>query len=180
MTKKFIVFIVDVLIALIASVLVFGFGGLASTSLGINCELQNDGTYTCQARDTLLGWTVSEKQAEHVVGLEQHVKCSGSGNKRGCSQISEFVTATGERIQLSRLFTTSQSQVTELVNTVNGLIKTKSTPIHYTSGFSPWLTFDVCLSSFILIMLLLRAFLRLSLKNKDEQPTTVVLGNQIK
>ncbi len=176
MLKKMIVFIANVLLALLIGVLSFGFGGMFSTSIHVTCELQNDGMYTCQARDTLLGRAFSEKQAEHVIGLAQRVKCSGSGNKRGCSEISEFLTTTGERVQLSSLFTTSKSQVTELVNTINDLMKTKSTPINYTSDTSPWLIFTACLSSFLFIMLLLRAFLTLFLKNKDTQPITVVPG----
>jgi hypothetical protein len=168
-TRKIIVLIGDVLIALIAGVLIFGFAGSFSTSLNVTCDLQNDGTYICQARDILLNWAVSEKRAEHVASLEQRLKCSGSGNNKGCSHISEFVTITGERIQLSRLFTASESRVTKLVKTINDMMQTKSTPINYTSDFSPWLIFNVCLSSSLFIMLLLRAFLRPSLKNKNEQ-----------
>ncbi len=177
MPRKIIAFIANILLALLIGVLTFGFGGMFSTSINVTCELQNDGTYTCQARDTLLGWTVSEKQTEHVIGLAQHLKCSGSGNKRGCSQISEFLTTTGERTQLSNLFTTSEPQVTELVDTLNDLMKTKSTPINYTSDASPWLVFTACLSSFLLITLLLRAFLVLLLRNKEVQPATIVLNN---
>jgi hypothetical protein len=168
--KKTLFFIRDVLLALVIGAMTFGFGGVFSTSLNVTCDLQNDETYTCQARDTLLEWAVTEKQAEHVIGMEQHLKCSGSGSKRGCSYISDFVTTTGEKIQLSHLFTSSKSQVTEAVDTINGLMAEKSTPINYTSGFSPWLAFDLCLSSFMVIMFLLRAFMGLFEKpNKTNQ-----------
>jgi hypothetical protein len=162
MLKKIIGFIGNLLLAFAIGVTTFVFGGMFSTSLHVTCELQSDTTYTCQARDTLLEWTVAKKQAEHVIGMEQHLKCSGSGSKRGCSYLSDFVTTTGEKIQLSHLFTSSKSEVTEAVGTIDGLMRAKSTPIEYTSKFSPWLAFNICLSSFMLVMFVLRAFLSLS------------------
>ncbi len=165
MAKKIIVFIVQVLFAFFIGTLTFAFGGMFSSSLNVTCELQNDGTYTCRAHDTLLGVAFSEKQAEHVTGLEQRLKCSGSGSKKGCSHISEFVTATGEKVQLSSLFTSSKSQVTKLVSSINGSMQAKSTPIDYTSDTSPWLIFSVGLSSFLFLTALLKAFLVLFEKN---------------
>jgi hypothetical protein len=158
MSKKIIFFIIGASFACFVGLLTFGIGASFSTSLDVTCELQDDETYTCQARDTLLTLAVSKKQAEHVVGLEKHLKCSGTGSRKGCSHISEFITASGERIKLSSLFTTSESQVTELVNTINGLMNIQSTPINYSSGVSPWFIFTAGLSAFLFVTILFQAF----------------------
>lgn len=157
MSRKIIFFIIRASFACFVGLLTFGIGAVFSTSLEVTCELQNDDTYICHERDTLFNLTVSKKQAEHVVGLEKHLKCSGTGSKKGCSYISEFTTTSGERIKLSSLFTTSESQVTELVNTINGLMNTKSTPINYTAA-SPWFIYVAGLSAFMFITFFFQSF----------------------
>lgn len=173
MSTKIIVFILKIVVIFTIGATIFGTLGIFSTSLHATCELQNDGTYTCQTRDTLLGFMFSKNQTDQVVGLEQRVKCSGSGSRKGCSYISEFVSTNGGKVQLSQLFTTSESQVTKLVSTINGLMKTKSTPITYTADPSPLLIFSLYLSIFLFIAAMLQAFLGLFQRNKENKPIIV-------
>lgn len=148
-------------IAVIIGVMMFAFFAPSLTSLEVHCDLQADQFYTCQSRDTFLGQTLKEVNATQVNGIESDLNCKGSGPNRGCSARAEFKTAAGDLIALSRMYT-DPSQVQKVVNALDPLMASKSSPIDMT--FSPSTFVSVILisaGSCVVIFLLLVAILML-------------------
>ena len=101
---------------------------LTMISLEVHCDLQDEQVYTCQSRDMLFGWTLSEVTADQVYGIERDLTCKGSGPNKGCSARAEFKTSSADRIVLSRRYN-NPDQVQKVVNALGPLMEGKSTPI---------------------------------------------------
>ncbi|MBK6794289.1 MAG: hypothetical protein IPG80_17525 [Anaerolineales bacterium] len=171
MVKKIAVFIWDILLAIIAGTLSFGFNTPFSTSLEIQCELQPDKTYICQVRESIFNWTISEQSYEQIIDMDRDLNCSGSGKNKGCSASAQFQTPVGEFISVSRLFT-DPTQVQKLISAVKPLMQTRSTPIQYEATRSPIILISV--TACLTMVFLLRAFLKLLPERKDKGPITLI------
>lgn len=155
-------------IAVIIAAGMFAIAAMIMTSLEVNCELQDDLFYTCQARDTLFDITLSEMNADQVYAIERDLTCSGSGNKRGCSARAEFINTSGDRIALSRMYT-DPDQVQKAVNALDPLMASKSSPIDMTFPPSTFVSIIlISVGSCIVLLLLLVAVLMLFGKDSKE------------
>lgn len=124
MRKKIAIIFIGIVVVV---VMFFSFGGLVS-SLAVYCKLDGNQLYTCQARDTLFGVSLSEAHAEQVNNIERELTCKGAGPNKGCSAHAEFKTAPGETIILSALYT-NPDQVEKAVDTLKLLMADKATTI---------------------------------------------------
>lgn len=127
-----------------------------NSSLAVRCDLQNDQLYTCRSSSIILGITLLEVNAEQVNDIERDLTCKGAGPNRGCSAHAEFITATGETITLSKLYT-DPGQVQKMVNELKPLMADKATSIDIV--FSPSTFMSVVLNTiggcvFILFLLI--------------------------
>jgi hypothetical protein len=167
-------------IAVITAVGMFAIFAPSLTSLEIYCDLQEDQFYTCQSSDTLLGQTLKKVNATQVYEIELDLTCKGSGNTRGCSAHAEFISATGDRIIVSSRYT-DPSQVQKVVNALDPLMASKSTPIDMTFPPSTFVSvIMISIGSCVVILLLLVAVLMLfgkEVKQLEEPPATD-LGNK--
>lgn len=169
-TGFFGLFIITILIA---GTILFLFGGIAS-SLEVRCQLQEDQSYTCEARDVILGIRFSKVNAEQVSRLESDFSCGGSGTKRSCSERAHFITADGDRIRLSNIYT-STDQVPKMMGTLNSLMAEKSTPIEMTfppSTFTSVVMISV--GSCIFILLIFVAFIMLFGKDAKDLESNAI------
>lgn len=115
-----------------------------NSSLAVRCDLQNDQLYTCQSNSVVLGITFLEVNAEQVNDIARDLTCKGAGPNKGCSAHAEFITATGETITLSKLYTDS-GQVQKMVDELKPLMADKATSIDIV--FSPSTFMSVVLNT---------------------------------
>lgn len=176
MLKKIAASLKVVFIAVLVAGGIIATGAFSMTSLEVICDLQDDQSYTCRSHDTLFGWALSEVNAEQVSGIEQDLTCGGAGKNKGCSAHAEFLTTTGDRIILSRLYTNTD-QVEKAVNALESLMTSKSTPIDMT--FPPSTFVSVAMISFgscVFILLIFVAFIMLFGKDvKDIESNAIDL-----
>lgn len=174
MRKKITASLQVFMIAALVAVGTIAMGSLFMVSLEVHCELQDDQSYICQARNTYLGWTLSEVNASQVYDVDQDLTCSGSGNKKGCSAHAEFLTTPGERVVVSRRYT-DPSEVQKVVNALKPLMTGKSTLIDMVFPPSTFVSVTIIsVASCIVILLLLTAIVMLFGKDGSELQPRVV------
>src|ERR1051325_11391110 len=126
-----------ILIALSISVgsLVFGliFVVIFVNANEVNCVLKSDHSNTCQIRTLLLGKIPTfTKRVEHIVDITlQRDSCDD-----GCSYRAEFVTAEGNQVPLSEVYT-DKGPVLEQVDTLGSQMNRQVDRISYTAN-PPW------------------------------------------
>lgn len=176
MPRKIAASIRVVMIAVLVAVGTLAIAAFTMTSLEVHCDLQEDQFYTCQSRDTLLGVTLSEVNAEQVYAIERDLTCTGSGRNRGCSARAEFKTATGDLISLSKMYT-DPDQVQKAVGDLTPLLSGKSTPIDMTFPPSTFVSVVIIsVASCVFILLLFVALIMLFGKDVNElQPRAIDL-----
>ena len=176
MLKKITASLKVVLIAVLVAGGIIAMGVLFMTSLEVRCDLQDNQSYTCQSRDTYLGLSFSEVNAEQVSSIEEDLTCGGAGKNKGCSAHAEFLTTAGERVILSRRYT-NPDLVGKAVNALTPLMASKSTPIEMTFPPSSFVSvIMISVGSCIFILLMFIAFLMLFGKDgKDLESSAIDL-----
>lgn len=155
-TGKFRSFIRDMIAALFAGAFFFWFV-LDSASLHVQCELQNDSTYSCKATHEVLGLGITSVNVNQVVEIKEITRCSGSAQDRRCAYIPTFKTITGDEVEMSNKYTSNINKVDTLVQTTNKAIKSKEPVVDYT-GAGGWVGFQICQLSIAPIIFLLAIF----------------------
>ncbi len=172
MSQKIIGFIQDIGFAFLMAFLLLYFL-VTDASLHVTCELQADNTYTCDIRDVLLGWDISNTHVEQVVGIEGVSDCSGNTKaSEGCSYTAHFQTTTGEKVRLGKFFNAVPKVSKELVTTIDNLMIKNTPVIDHTASQS--VLFSLTLFSCITPLMILRAFIRLSPKSDKPRVRTLI------
>lgn len=174
MLKKIAAFFKVIWIGVLVAGGVLATAALTMTSLEVHCELQDYQLYTCQSRDTLLGWTLTESNATQVYGIERDLTCGGAGKNKGCSAHAEFKTSTADRVVLSRRYT-DPDQVQKAVNVLEPLMTSKSTPIDMVFPPSTFVSvIMISVGSCIFIILLFVAIIQLFGKEVNDPQALVI------
>lgn len=159
MSEKIKIFMRTLFLALGWGVFSFWFA-IGNASLHITCTLQNDGTYSCNAKHEVLGVGVTNLQADQVVETKEITRCSGPNLDKRCAYVPYFVTNDGAEIEISNKYTSNLKKVDTLTQSVNEDMASKKAEIDHT-GAGGWAIYQICMLSlapFIILLALIKLF----------------------